>query len=885
MSETAAPKTQALKTQRPANSPRFVLYTAAISAVMMICLFFVLGIWPFGGGTILTGDLNSQYINFYSYYKNAVLGDGSLIYSFSKGLGGGLIGILAYYITSPFNLLYLITPLEFFPVTASIIWLLKIVLACCFAQIWLGRRYPALSWWSVALALCYGFMAYNFAYAQNIMWLDGMMLLPLLCLGVDGIAAGKPFTLYAITLAVAIFSNFYIAYMLCIYMVLYFIYTMLTRKKQLAKEVGWKTPLIRFGLGSLLAGGVNAAILAPSVMAVGQSKGGLLAYKFSFEPLFALRRLPERLVFASFATTDMEGGLPFIYCGALVMVFALTYFISKAIPFKHKLLSAGMLAVFALSFWIKGLDTIWHGFKEPVWFPARYSFIFSSFLVLLAATAFSRQKRLIHDIPVAGGAVMLLLFFMAAFPVGVSRSRILLTILIIAFVTIGCTMWLRRASLRRLFLQAVILTVVAAELVAGGFYMQARFEKYPLDVFRKTVQSEGGTVNAIHKYDENPGGYRIAENGYRSLNDAMLLNYSGIGHFSSVQDGYAQSLLYNLGYRVYGGTGPYINGNTAFADSVLGIKYLYDNGGRAVPSHWREIGISSPLPVYKNQNALPTAFAVNLPPEGTTLAHEPATPGEMFTYQNKFYNALGGEGDLFTTPSKIVLRAAGGETLSLYASVPPGAAYEITASQNGRHYAYFGADGFPMLDMWVNGRQTEPYFTTLNNAVVDLGWLNAGQTATVHWGNTDSLSIEVLSVACMDEKKLYELSRTAAANSGEYALKDGFLEGSFTGGENSFLYTSIPFDEGWSATVNGQSVETEAFMDALLSVPLAQGENIVQLKYSVPGTGALWRWVSVISAVLLAALIVMQSMPRRQNSAHPAQKQAQNTAENPNTKE
>ena len=40
-----------------------------------------------------------------------------------------------------------------------------------------------------------------------------------------------------------------------------------------------------------------------------------------------------------------------------------------------------------LSSWISDLDTIWHGFKRPVWFPCRYSFLISFTLLLLAAQA------------------------------------------------------------------------------------------------------------------------------------------------------------------------------------------------------------------------------------------------------------------------------------------------------------------------------------------------------------------------------------------------------------------------------------------------------------------------------------------------------------------
>ena len=57
---------------------------------------------------------------------------------------------------------------------------------------------------------------------------------------------------------------------------------------------------------------------------------------------------------------------------------------------------AALLAALAGSFWVKGVDQIWHGMKQPVWFPYRYSFLFSAVVILLAArvlTAGSQRRR------------------------------------------------------------------------------------------------------------------------------------------------------------------------------------------------------------------------------------------------------------------------------------------------------------------------------------------------------------------------------------------------------------------------------------------------------------------------------------------------------------
>ena len=73
-------------------------------------------------------------------------------------------------------------------------------------------------------SLCYAFMAYNINFQINIMWIDGIILLPLVMLGIDKLINENKYKLYIITLFITIFSNYYIGYMICIFSVLYFIY-------------------------------------------------------------------------------------------------------------------------------------------------------------------------------------------------------------------------------------------------------------------------------------------------------------------------------------------------------------------------------------------------------------------------------------------------------------------------------------------------------------------------------------------------------------------------------------------------------------------------------------------------------------------------------------
>ena len=95
-----------------------------VSAVYAAC-----GFWPFGPNSVMTGDLNSQYIPFYAHFYDAVREGGSLFYADDLGLGGGAFALFAYYFASPFAWLYLIVAPEFYGQLCCIVYAAKVILA------------------------------------------------------------------------------------------------------------------------------------------------------------------------------------------------------------------------------------------------------------------------------------------------------------------------------------------------------------------------------------------------------------------------------------------------------------------------------------------------------------------------------------------------------------------------------------------------------------------------------------------------------------------------------------------------------------------------------------------------------------------------------------
>lgn len=161
------------KTQTPcARAQRNnLIFCFALAMVLVGGIYLLLGFWPFGDGTMLTGDLNGQYVAYLADLKRRAA-EGGFFYSFAKLCGGSTLGLFAYYMASPFNLILLALPLRMIPVAVQLMFWLRTAFtatACCFfLQKHLNSASPLLAAISQGYSLC----AFCVVYSQNVIWLS-----------------------------------------------------------------------------------------------------------------------------------------------------------------------------------------------------------------------------------------------------------------------------------------------------------------------------------------------------------------------------------------------------------------------------------------------------------------------------------------------------------------------------------------------------------------------------------------------------------------------------------------------------------------------------------------------------------------------------------------
>ncbi|MBQ2719355.1 MAG: YfhO family protein, partial [Clostridia bacterium] len=369
----------------------YLLFSFLLPLSLMALIYAVIGVFPFGRGSVLVLDLNGQYVYFFEALRDCVWGDSSLLYSFSRALGGEFLGMYAYYLASPLSYLVALFPRDGILDALCLMLLLKQGLSGLSFGYYL-RRTTALSPTSTVLfSTVYSLTAYGVVMQHNTMWTDNVILLPLIALGIRALVTEKKYKLYTFSLILALMSNFYIGYMTCIFSVLYFLYIHLALNKEEKNPKGERLFFLRscgrFALFSLIGGTVSALIVIPAAYSLTFGKNTFTSPTYEFTSKVDLFDIFTKFFFGSYDTVRPEG-LPLVYCGTITLLLIPLYFISKRYSVREKAASALLSLLLLFSFSIQVIDMVWHGGQAPNWLNYRYSYMLTFLLIEMAAKAY-----------------------------------------------------------------------------------------------------------------------------------------------------------------------------------------------------------------------------------------------------------------------------------------------------------------------------------------------------------------------------------------------------------------------------------------------------------------------------------------------------------------
>lgn len=844
----------------------YPLITFVTAFVVLLIAFAFVRVHPFGDSQMLIVDSWNQYYPFLQELHSKLRSGDSLFYSWNGGMGYNFYALWATYGMSPINLLSILFPREGLKEFMLLSTLIKVSTAGLFFSYYIKKTFNKNDLSIVMFGLFYSFSGFVAGYYWNIMWLDAVALLPLVVLGLRALVIEGKFILYTSSLALLIVSNYYIGFLVCIFIALYYVVLYFGHH---GFRLNWLLPirLFQFVFYSLCSGAVTAVVLLPAfynLQLTHASGAGFPAVTKFYHPLTALL---SRLL--AFSTPTVKEGLPNIYSGLLPLLCLLVFFIATAIPLREKILNGLLMLFLLVSLNHNGLDYIWHGFHFPNQVPHRFAFVFVFLLISCGYRGYLELKTLTRK-QLALIAIGSALFLLSLYPL--SKGLVTWNTLAVSGVfasTYMAVYWLCGVKrLSRIGLNKWVFTVVALEIFVSALLGTvtagtSTYANYPLkDEAIQTVLDD--------LREKDPDFYRIELDRWYTTNDPSLYGYKGVSFFSSTVNTSVLKYLKHLGVAALSESNRYLYAtNTSLVNGLLNVGYLIN---RSPDKPLSSVGYTflestGDVDLYRVNQPLPLGFMVK-----SDLLDWHSTGRSPFQVQENFLKyATGLTADLYTSIApkvqdfKNLKPTADNGIHYTYEAVDETTVGQVSLTYitevKGQHYLYAYAN--KAHKMTVTVAETSTLYETRRGHIIDLGYLNQRVPVTVSFETMVSPSgyfdIELVSYNPAAYETPYALLADEGLDITE--AKSGSITGTIATKQAGVLYTSIPYDPGWRATLNGNSFDLTPIEDAMLALPLDAGEHHLAFTFIPKG----FHQGLVITAFALMVLMLAVWIKRKYN--------------------
>lgn len=783
----------------------------AFSVALFVALAAAGHVYPFGDNSFLTNDLKYQYIDFFAWFRRVLLGEANLRYSFSQGLGMNTWGLYSYYLASPFNLFCVLFPADKLTLFVFVISALKLgcihISSAWYVQKRFGLSKPA----TFLLSASFTFCSWTISNLRNPLWIDCLILLPVCAYGCYELIRKQRMARLVIATALNVMFCWYTAYISILFLCIF----VLVEFADYVAEQGfsWKLMLdraLRFTGAIVLGLLLSAWTFLPTILAM--SKGGPV---LALGPLLktSLNSLIRGFLPGMWVNNDST---PQFYCGVIMMLLAVSLLFNRAVSIKTRIATLVVTIILVASSVLSPLEYIWCGMRVPNGFYSRTAFLLSFFALWAAGYALQALK----DHPKL---------------CRVSRPAVILP----------------------------LLALTTIELFANAHSMWNQlYVGYSENNNSVYVATATSTVKAIQDDDPTPF-YRIDRTTTRAdsaaLNEGLALGYDQLSSYSSVNNPQAIALLNSLGYSSVGEFSTRYAEPILAVDALLGVKYTIVEQAPAGYVAIPEPGDTASA-AYGNPYALNLGIAASKDIQNCTLEGE--NPFEM---QNDLYSKILGHNVELYTEINATKTADSQDAKQWSVTVPAGSIGHLYINKDANAGSYWP------VALTIDQRTINNEAWRFDNNIRQIADASDGPSShtvslEVAEGYSDmpqsnepvfyALNLEVFK-QIIDELKTSEFVPAV--------FEDGMVEGEYTAENDCNLLLSVPYDDGWSVTINGAVAELTPAADKGMScLRVQKGTNKIVMTYKTPGAFAGLA-VSLATAVALvtAGLFARHKKSRR----------------------
>ncbi len=769
-------------------------------------------------GTILISDLSAQYYHFLLKFMYFLKGEGTIFYTFDFGLGGSMYSIFVYYLSSITNIF-----LKFFSYENLYYYIfLTVIFKICLCGFTMYKYLEynfKLKKYILVFSTSYALSSYILTNYFQIMWLDCYVLAPLILLGIDKIINENKFWLYYFTLTLAIFTNYYMGYVICFFCVLYYIYKVTIKK---IKFKNFSTFLIVSFLSGMTTMVTNFTAFTEII-----KFGRINKLENGFSSDFS------KIISGFFMGNEMEPIINFtyprLYISILMILFLFLYFLNKKIDKKEKFVSGLFLLLFLIFILVKPLNNIWHALSSPIGFNFRYVFLVNIFIITLCCKSFENLEY----VKKTDYLLFIYIFFILGFIVYITKSNVIFFILLSFIFAIIYSLLFYFSKIK------YIIFIFIIEISLNSYFVYNNFDTLNSnnDLINKDILN---IVNEI-KNNEESKFYRmdLINLGMRT-NDNILYNYHSASSWLSTIKYSNLNFFKNISYDV--GTNSYHFKNNDITNSLFGIKYYADQN-----SHDKVLTSYNGYNVYKNENALELAYIVNDGVKKELICDS------SFDCQEKMLNYMtGNDSDIYKEINVIK-----NEQFT----------FEADLELNSDLYIYIELKYIDdlNLDIYINDqyiRNVNSYNYDIDNVVKLGGYLsnqfNNNENIEIKLIDNNNSSYDQIVKIYSYNYDLYNEDIQLLKNK-QLEIKyfsDEYIIGNIDGG--GVLFTSIPYDENWHIFIDGKLVDSYKIFDMFLGADIDPGVHTIEFKYEIQN-----KRYGIIISILSFAFVILYSIYRK----------------------
>lgn len=874
---------------------RFIILAMFGSLLISLLVAYCYNMIPFGNHTILRMDLYHQYGPLFAELYERIKDGSSFLYSWNAGGGSSFLGNFYNYLSSPLSLLILLFSHENIPVAIGVMIFTKATIASATFTSYLKKSLGKHSYITAGFGVLYAFSGYFIAYYWNLMWLDAFALLPIVLLGIERIInKGKPLT-FILALAITMFSNYYMAYMVCMFSVIYFIYYFFTNYSFTSSLEDFRLPLeknkpfnkgliykirssrffmsgVTFAFGAITAALCVAFALVPTYFILKACSATSGTFPEDFEMYNnVLDFLANHL--ASVEPTIRSSGddvLPNVYCSIATAMLVPLFYFTKSISLREKISTTALLGVLFISFNTNYLNYIWHGFHYPNDLPYRFSFMYTFIILVVAFKTLTR----IHEFrpkELLGIGIGVTLFIIITEKVGsknVDDFSVIISLVFAIIYTVAFYIFSNKKYNRQATALFLFCCFVAEYAVANtdNYVMNQELKYYSSD-YNEFVEIKD-EIDAQHGSENT---YRMELTSLRTRMDPCWYNYNGVSIFSSMAYEKLANLHQNLG--LYGN---YINSytynmQTPVYNAMFALDYIVNNSKsvRINDDLFTNIAGNDTFTAYKNKYSLPVAYMVD-----SSMTDWDYDNYDPFTVQNDYFERATGISDVFEMEEIFDISGFGVSDISnpsdgsdcfYFTSDYSDGSGEITVlilpEETQNLYLYVDSSNLDTLTAEYDGKDITQEIDD-EHYILDLGKCAANEAVTLRFtvkeGVTDGYADFMLRSINMEKfNEGYNILKKQSLKVESFT--DTEIKGTVKADENGILYTSIPYDTGWKITVDGEEIDKEEILslgEALIGIHLSAGTHTIEFKY-IPQGFIIGLGTTIAGIIILLAYILI----------------------------